>query len=151
MAEKRPALGRGLSALIPSTPRPAAPIPAASAAPAAAATPARPTELDIDRLVPNPRQPRTHIEEHSLEELAQSIRGNGVLQPILVRVVEGRYEIVAGERRWRAAQRAGLLKVPVVVRDIDDSQLLQVALIENIQREKLNPIEEAQAYRRLSD
>jgi len=151
MAEKRPALGRGLSALIPSTPRPAAPIPAASAAPAAAATPARPTELDIDRLVPNPRQPRTHIEEHSLEELAQSIRGNGVLQPILVRVVEGRYEIVAGERRWRAAQRAGLLKVPVVVRDIDDSQLLQVALIENIQRENLNPIEEAQAYRRLSD
>ncbi len=149
MAEKRPALGRGLSALIPSTPKPAPPVSPTVATVAAA--PTRPSELDIDRLVPNPRQPRTHIEEHRLEELAQSIRSNGVLQPILVRAADGHYEIVAGERRWRAAQRAGLLKVPVVVRDVDDSNLLQVALIENIQREDLNPIEEAQAYRRLSD
>jgi ParB family chromosome partitioning protein len=151
MAEKRPALGRGLSALIPSTPK-SAPIGSpAGALVAPPAVPARPTELDIDRLIPNPRQPRTHIEEHRLEELTQSIRSNGVLQPILVRLVDGHYEIVAGERRWRAAQRAGLLKVPVVVREVDDGNLLQVALIENIQREDLNPIEEAQAYRRLSD
>jgi ParB family transcriptional regulator, chromosome partitioning protein len=145
MAEKRPALGRGLSALIPPRP-PAQPVP-----PVPAATAPRPQELDIDLLAPNPRQPRSHIEEQRLDELAQSIRGNGVLQPILVRSVGGRYEIVAGERRWRAAQRAGLLKVPVVVRDVADADLLQVALVENIQREDLNPIEEAQAYRRLGD
>jgi ParB family chromosome partitioning protein len=113
--------------------------------------PASPQELDIDLLVPNPRQPRTFIEENRLEELAQSIRSNGVIQPILVRKVEGRYEIVAGERRWRAAQRAGLMKVPVAIRVVDDDHLLQVALVENIQREDLNPLEEAQAYRRLSD
>jgi ParB family chromosome partitioning protein len=110
-----------------------------------------PQELDIDLLTPNPRQPRTFFEEHALEELAQSIRSNGVIQPILVRRVDQRYEIIAGERRWRAAQRAGLLKVPVVIRQIDDAHVLQVALIENIQREDLNPIEEAQAYRRLAD
>ncbi len=101
--------------------------------------------------MPNPRQPRGHIEDSALEELAQSIRAHGVIQPILVRAAGDRYEIVAGERRWRAAQRAGLLKVPVVVRDVADEELLQVALIENIQREDLNPIEEAQAYRRLTD
>jgi ParB family chromosome partitioning protein len=148
MAEKRPALGRGLSALIPPAPPPAPPAAAPAAAPA---TPARPTEIDIDLLTPNPRQPRTSIDEGTLEELAQSIRSNGVIQPILVRPSGGRYEIVAGERRWRAAQRAGLLKVPVTIRDVDDANLLQVALIENIQREDLNPIEEAQAYRRLAD
>jgi ParB family chromosome partitioning protein len=148
MAEKRPALGRGLSALIPPAPPPRPP---AAAVASASATPARPTEIDIDLLTPNPRQPRTSIDEHTLEELAQSIRSNGVIQPILVRPSGNRYEIVAGERRWRAAQRAGLLKVPVTIRDIDDANLLQVALIENIQREDLNPIEEAQAYRRLAD
>jgi ParB family chromosome partitioning protein len=148
MAEKRPALGRGLSALIPPAPPPAPPAAAPAAAPA---TPARPTEIDIDLLTPNPRQPRTSIDEGTLEELAQSIRSNGVIQPILVRPSGSRYEIVAGERRWRAAQRAGLLKVPVTIRDVDDANLLQVALIENIQREDLNPIEEAQAYRRLAD
>ncbi len=148
MAEKRPALGRGLSALIPAAPPP----PAAPASPADVPRPAGPpTELDIDRLTPNPRQPRTYIEEQTLEELAQSIRSNGVIQPVVVRPVDGRYEIVAGERRWRAAQRAGLLKVPVVVKQVDDASLLEVALIENIQRENLNPIDEAQAYRRLSD
>ena len=147
MAEKRPALGRGLSALIPPASPPApGPTPAA---PGRAAAP--PHELDIDLLTPNPRQPRTYIEEQALEELAQSIRSNGVIQPVVVRPSGDRYEIVAGERRWRAAQRAGLLKVPVVVRHVPDANLLQVALIENIQRENLNPLEEAQAYRRLLD
>ena len=150
MAEKRPALGRGLSALIP----PARPVPAPQAPPAAPA-PARdlmrPTEIDIDLLAPNPRQPRQHIEETHLDELAQSIRSHGLIQPIVVRRADNRYEIVAGERRWRAAQRAGLLKVPVVVRSVPDEKLLEVALIENIQRENLNAIEEAQAYRRLTD
>lgn len=145
MAEKRPALGRGLSALIP----PAPPVtPSAASGERASAVP---QELDIDLLVPNPQQPRTFIDEHKLEELAQSIRANGVIQPILVRRRDGHYQIVAGERRWRAAQRAGLLKVPVVVREIADDKVLQVALIENIQRDDLNPIEEAQAYRRLVD
>ena len=144
MAEKRPALGRGLSALIP----PAPPAPPAASGPAARPA-GPPSELDIDLLTPNPRQPRTHIDDQALEELAQSIRANGVIQPVVVRPSGDRYEIVAGERRWRAAQRAGLLKVPVAVREIDDERLLQVALIENIQREDLNPIEEAQAYRRL--
>jgi ParB family chromosome partitioning protein len=143
MAEKRLALGRGLSALIPDAP--------AAPAPPRAGEPARPLELDLDRLTPNPRQPRTQIDDARLEELAQSIRANGVIQPILVRKVGDRYEIVAGERRWRAAQRAGLLKVPVTIRDIPDDKLLEVALVENIQREDLNPIEEALAYRRLTD
>jgi len=107
--------------------------------------------LDLDLLTPNPRQPRTHIDEAHLEELAQSIRANGVIQPILVRRVADRYEIVAGERRWRAAQRAGLLKVPITLRDIPDDKLLEIALVENIQRDDLTPIEEAQAYRRMTD
>lgn len=148
MAIKRPALGRGLSALIPDT----APPPARAPQPQDRT---RPSELDIDLLTPNPRQPRQHINDERLEELAQSIRANGVIQPIVVRRVasvgDDHYEIVAGERRWRAAQRAGLLKVPVAVREVPDDKLLEVALIENIQRENLNPIEEAHAYRRLTD
>jgi len=147
MADKRPALGRGLSALIPSKPATPPPPEPAPGEPAVR----RPQELDIDLLTPNPRQPRSFIEEHKLEELAQSIRSNGVIQPIVVRQVDARFEIVAGERRWRAAQRAGLLRVPVVVREVADDDLLQVALIENVQREDLNAIEEAQAYRRLAD
>jgi ParB family chromosome partitioning protein len=143
MAEKRLALGRGLSALIPDAPAPPAPV--------RPGEPVRPQELDLDLLVPNPRQPRTQIDDARLEELAQSIRANGVIQPILVRKAGERYEIVAGERRWRAAQRAGLLKVPVTIRDVPDDKLLEVALVENIQREDLNPIEEALAYRRLTD
>jgi ParB family transcriptional regulator, chromosome partitioning protein len=145
MADKRPALGRGLSALIPAA---ASPSPVG---PPRDPAPGRPAELDIDLLTPNPRQPRTQMEETALEELAQSIRSHGVIQPILVRRVGDRNEIVAGERRWRAAQRAGLLKVPVIYRDVPDERLLEIALIENIQREDLNPIEEAQAYRRLTD
>ena len=137
MAEKRPALGRGLSALIPDAP--------------AAAAAERALDVDIDLLRPNKFQPRTTIDDARLDELARSIRSNGIIQPIVVRRVGDGYEIVAGERRWRASQRAGLLKVPVVVRDIPDDRLLAAALIENIQREDLNPIEEAQAYRRLAD
>jgi ParB family chromosome partitioning protein len=138
MAEKRPALGRGLSALIPETP--VAPAPAE-----------RPLAVDTDLLRPNKFQPRTSMDEAKIDELARSVRANGIIQPIVVRKVEGGYEIIAGERRWRAAQRAGLLKVPVSVQDIPDERLLASALIENIQREDLNPIEEAHAYRRLSD
>ena len=137
MVEKRPALGRGLSALIPDAPAPA--------------VNERSLDVDSDRLRPNKFQPRTTMDEGKIEDLARSIRSNGIIQPIVVRRVEGGYEIIAGERRWRAAQRAGLLKVPVVVRDIPEERLLAVALIENIQREDLNPLEEAHAYRRLAD
>jgi ParB family chromosome partitioning protein len=140
MAEKRPALGRGLSALIPEPPAPAVAVPSD-----------RPLEVDTDLLRPNKFQPRTRVDESRIDELARSIRENGIIQPVVVRKVDGGYEIVAGERRWRAAQRAGLLKVPVVVRDIPEDRLLAAALIENIQREDLNPIEEAHAYRRLAD
>ena len=139
MAEKRPALGKGLSALIPDVPEP---------------RPATGLEVDIDLLVPSRFQPRVRADDARLDDLADSIRVNGVLQPIIVRKVDGTYQIVAGERRWRAAQRAGLLRVPVVVRETapgDDSKLLEWALIENLQREDLNPIEQAQAYRRLLD
>ena len=142
MLEKRPALGKGLSALIPEAPL----------------EPPRsgPMEVDVDLLSPNERQPRLHMDDARLEELAQSIRHNGVIQPILVRKAGNAYRIIAGERRWRAAQRAGLLKVPVVVRDVPenedkDKQLLQLALIENIQRENLNPVDEAIAYQKLAD
>lgn len=135
MTDKRPALGRGLSALIPDTP--------------AAGSREQALEIDLDLLAPNPQQPRHQFEESKLDELAQSIRTNGVIQPIVVRRRDSRYEIIAGERRWRAAQRAGILKVPVVVREVADDKLLQVALIENIQREDLNPIDEALAYQRL--
>jgi ParB family chromosome partitioning protein len=140
MQEKRPALGKGLSALIPDAPEPIARAGA--------------IEIDLDLLAPNEDQPRTHIDDARLEELTQSIRANGIIQPILVRKTGSGYRIIAGERRWRAAQRAGLLKVPVVVRDVPEGshkQLLELALIENIQRENLNPVEEAVAYQRLSE
>jgi ParB family chromosome partitioning protein len=147
--EKRPALGRGLSALIPDAPV-AAPPPVA--APAGRETPA---EVDLDLLTPNPFQPRVHFDDAKIDELARSIKSNGLIQPITVRPARGtaggKYEIVAGERRWRAAQRAGLLRIPILVRDVPDEKLLEVALIENIQREDLNAIDEALAYRRLSD
>ena len=136
MADKRPALGRGLSALIPDAPAPA--------------SAERSLDVDSDLLRPNKFQPRTHIDDERIEDLARSIRANGIIQPIVVRKAGDGYEIIAGERRWRAAQRAGLLKLPVVLRDIPEDRLLAVALIENIQREDLNPIEEAHAYRRLA-
>jgi ParB family chromosome partitioning protein len=101
---------------------------------------------------PNPYQPREVFEESGLDELTASIRDRGLLQPLLVRrVADGRYELIAGERRWRAAQRAGLARVPIVVRDADGGEALELALIENLQRENLNPVEEARAYQRLTD
>ncbi len=107
-------------------------------------------EVDIDLIEPNHVQPRTRFDDTQLEELAQSIKINGVVQPILVRKINGgRYQIVAGERRWRAAQRAGLQRIPCVIRDIPDDKMLELALIENIQRQELNAIEEAYAYKRL--
>jgi ParB family chromosome partitioning protein len=106
-------------------------------------------EIDLDLIEPNSEQPRTRFTEQNLEELTQSIRVNGIVQPIIVRKKGGRYQIVAGERRWRASQRAGLKKIPAVVRDVTDEKLLELALIENIQRQELNPIEEAKAYKNL--
>lgn len=108
-------------------------------------------ELGIDQIEPNSEQPRTRFDERGLSELAQSITANGIVQPIVVRKKNGGYQIVAGERRWRAAQRAGLRNVPVVVREVDDDKLLELALIENIQRQELNPIDEARAFRKLID
>jgi ParB family chromosome partitioning protein len=107
-------------------------------------------EIDIDLIEPNNFQPRTHFDEGRLEELAQSIRSNGVIQPLLVRKIAGeKYQLVAGERRWRAAQRANLQRVPCVVKEIPENKMLELALIENIQRQELNAIEEAYAYKRL--
>jgi ParB family transcriptional regulator, chromosome partitioning protein len=137
MLERRPALGKGLSALIPDVPEPVR---------------AGVLEVDVDRLSPNDHQPRLQMDDAKLEELAASIKANGVIQPILVRRSGDRYQIIAGERRWRAAQRAGLRTVPVVVREVSagDKQVLELALIENLQREGLNPVDEALAYQRLA-
>jgi ParB family chromosome partitioning protein len=136
--EKRPALGKGLSALIPDAPE----------------LRISPIEVDLDRLSPNELQPRGHIDRAALEDLAKSIASNGIIQPIVVRKVGDRFQIIAGERRWRAAKMAGLLRVPIAVREVapgNERSVLEMALIENIQRENLNPIEEALAYRRLMD
>jgi ParB family chromosome partitioning protein len=107
-------------------------------------------EIDLDLIEPNNFQPRTSFDEERLEQLAQSIRANGIIQPLLVRRLStDRYQLVAGERRWRAAQRAGLPRVPCVIKEIPEDKMLELALIENIQRQELNAIEEAQAYKRL--
>lgn len=108
-------------------------------------------DIDIDLIDPNPDQPRTRFAEEKLDELAASIRTNGIVQPVVLRPRGNRFQIVAGERRWRAAQRAELRRVPAIVRDIPDDKLLEIALVENIQRHELNPIEEAKAYRKLID
>jgi ParB family chromosome partitioning protein len=109
-------------------------------------------QLDLDRIRPNREQPRREFDQESLQELAASMAGDGVLQPVIVRPVgDGQYELIAGERRWRAAQIAGLLKVPALVREVDDTRVLEMALIENIQREDLNAIESASAFRTLID
>ena len=134
----RQTLGRGLNALLGDE----------SSAPTTDTTS---PEIDIDLIDPNPEQPRTRFAEANLEELTQSIRTNGVVQPIVLRSVGGRYQIVAGERRWRASQRAGLRRIPAVVKEVSDEKLLELALVENIQRQELNPIEEAKAYRKLID
>src|SRR5687767_8966922 len=139
---KRNALGKGLSALLP-VPEPAA-VPAAPEAASAA------LEVPVDALEPNPVQPRLHMDKVALDELAASIRQSGIVQPILVRRLStGRFQIIAGERRWRAAQQLGLTRVPVTVRDVPDERLLEMALVENIQREELSPVEEAHAYQKL--
>ncbi len=138
---KMKGLGRGLDALLSGSDKPQGD---------------EQRNLPVDRLKPGKYQPRTHMDETSLGELAASIRAQGVMQPILVRAIDNtpgaeRYEIVAGERRWRASQLAGLSEVPVLVRSIPDEQALAMALIENIQRENLNPLEEAQGLQRLID
>jgi ParB family transcriptional regulator, chromosome partitioning protein len=131
----RKALGRGLGALLSSD--------------TTVDLGPEPTEVDVESIVPGPMQPRTHFDEGALEGLADSIRAHGIVQPLLVRRQGDVYELIAGERRWRAARLAGLSKVPVVVKEVPDQDLLEIALIENIQRENLNPIEEAHAYKRL--
>ena len=131
----RKALGRGLGALLSSD--------------STIDLGAEPSEVDLDSIVPGPMQPRTHFDEAALQSLAESIRSHGIVQPLLVRRKGDGYELVAGERRWRAAKLAGMTRAPVVVKEVPDESLLEIALIENIQRENLNPIEEAQAYRKL--
>jgi len=128
-------LGRGLGALL--------------SAEAAAPATEDANEFPIELIDPSALQPRVHFDDVKLEELAQSIRANGVVQPLLIRPKGDRFELIAGERRWRAAQLAGLTKIPAVLRDVSDDKILELALIENIQREDLNPIEEALAYKKL--
>jgi ParB family chromosome partitioning protein len=169
----RNALGRGLSALIrepepqpsaaanPPSPQPAEASPAVpdsvgvqTTSASAGATPAARSEegyiqVDIDLIDPSPYQPRTRFREEALEELARSIRSTGIVQPLIVRKQGNRYQLIAGERRWRAAQRCAFPKVPVVVRDVGEAFALEMTLVENLQREDLNPIEEASAFEKL--
>src|SRR4029077_14980499 len=167
----RNALGRGLSALIrepesqptqqqpPSPPRPpVAPTAAVGvgAGTAAAMAPAAAPndgllQIDVDLIDPSPYQPRTRLRESALDELARSIQSSGIVQPLVVRRVAGRFQLIAGERRWRAAQKAALSRVPVVIRDVPEEMALEMTLIENLQREDLNPIEQAHAFQRLTD
>ena len=137
----RKALGKGLGALLPSRTTPVADAPPPHLE--------RSLDVAINLIDPNPLQPRRVFEQERLEELAQSIKWNGIIQPLVVRRVGERYQLVAGERRWRAAKLAEIATVPVVVRDIPDERLLEVTLIENIQREDLNPVETAQAFSRM--
>jgi len=137
MSTKRKGLGRGLDALLGTAERPAE------------QAGAQLRELAVDLIRPNPFQPRTRFDEAALTELADSIRAQGVIQPVVVRRRSGEYELIAGERRWRAAQKAGLDHIPAVVREIDDNQAAAMALIENLQREDLDAIEQAQAMQRL--
>jgi ParB family chromosome partitioning protein len=148
MSNKRMALGRGLSALIPQAPTPA---PDPHDSPASRREAAE-SLVPLSLIDPNPVQPRTSIRPEALEQLTRSIQESGVIQPILVRpAANGRFQIVAGERRFRAAQKLGLSTIPAVVRKVADDRILEFALVENIQREELTPIEEAQALRRLQD
>jgi ParB family chromosome partitioning protein len=140
----RKALGKGISALVPTKPLHTAPPEPARE------EPELPTSVRADLIDANPLQPRRNFEPDALKELAQSIKINGIIQPLVVRKAHDRYQLVAGERRWRAAQQAGLTQVPVVIRDIPDDRLLEITLIENIQREDLNPIETATAFARMA-
>ncbi|MEO8100381.1 MAG: ParB/RepB/Spo0J family partition protein [Acidobacteriota bacterium] len=149
-------LGKGLSALLPNRPAavpPAVVIPAPDVAPLPNVAPVvqeKPSRLPVASIEPNPKQPRDVFAPERLEELAASIRAHGIIQPIVVRKGGKGYQIIAGERRWRAAQLAGLSDVPVVIQEVTDKDLLEIALIENIQREDLNPIETARAFEKLS-
>jgi ParB family transcriptional regulator, chromosome partitioning protein len=162
----RNALGRGLGALIrepePQVPvRPpdnaaasAASLPASSGAAAAAApamspTPSGPLLIDIELIEPSPYQPRTRFREEALDELARSIQSSGIIQPLVLRPIGHRFQLIAGERRWRAAQRAGMTSVSAIVRQVPDELALEMTLVENIQREDLNPMEQARAFERL--
>src|ERR1700746_556556 len=158
----RNALGRGLGALIrepepqpTGAPAPVQPHP--TTASGAAAGPAReavhpgPQQIDIDLIEPSPYQPRTRFREEALDELARSIQASGIIQPLVVRPIGNRFQLIAGERRWRAAQRAGLDKVSAIVRQVPDELALEMTLVENIQREDLNAIEAARAFERLMD
>ena len=146
-------LGRGLSSLLGARPpadkktkggkKPASTPPPATAEP--------PNEVPTGEILPGAMQPRNGMDDHTLNELAESIRENGIMQPLVVRPREGGYELIAGERRWRAAQMAGLATVPIVIRDVDDRTALELALVENLQRENLDPIEEAKGYAQLMD
>ncbi len=140
MEARRRALGRGLGALIP-----------VARSPAESGLADTTSQARLDAILPNPYQPRANFTDETIDELAASIRQKGLLQPLLVRRVGQQYQLIAGERRFRAAQRAGLTHVPVTVREADDREALELALIENLQRENLNPIEEARAYKRLCD
>ena len=167
MAQQRRGLGRGLGALIPESPRPAdsdaAPGSAAAMTSAGAtgwAAPGTPVEvfgahykeIPLSAITPNPRQPRRTFDEDSIEELAESIRQVGLLQPVVVRAAgPDRYELIMGERRWRASQRAGLPEIPAIVKQTQDNDLLRDALIENLHRQQLDPLEEAAAYQQLLD
>jgi ParB family chromosome partitioning protein len=155
----RNALGRGLGALIrepepqvPPASGPGSSYPTAvsgAAAPARDGAPTGPLQIDIDLVEPSPFQPRTRFREEALEELTRSIQASGIIQPLVVRPVGNRFQLIAGERRWRAAQRAGLAKVPVIARQVPDELALEMTLVENIQREDLNAIEAARAFERL--
>jgi ParB family transcriptional regulator, chromosome partitioning protein len=166
MAQQKRGLGRGLGALIPTVPGPAGAesygggeTGASALGSTATVVSERPgvdgtyfDEIAIGAITPNPRQPRQHFDEDALEELAASIREVGLLQPVVVRkVMPGRFELVMGERRWRACQRAGLEHVPAIVRGTPDDELLREALMENLHREQLNPLDEAAAYQQLLD
>ena len=159
----RNALGRGLGALIrepepaaavvetPQTQGPVATVGGAAAAPAREPIQDGPREIDIDLVEPSPYQPRTRFREEALDELARSIKASGIIQPIVVRPIGNRFQLIAGERRWRAAQRAGLTKASAIIRQVSDELALEMTLVENIQREDLNPIEAARAFERLMD
>jgi len=160
----RNALGRGLGALI-REPEPQVPVAPASdvasyptTSSGAAVAPARdgaptggPLQIDIDLIEPSPFQPRTRFREEALDELARSIKASGIIQPLVVRAIGSRFQLIAGERRWRASQRAGLTKVSAIIRDVPDELALEMTLVENIQREDLNAIEAARAFERLMD
>ena len=165
MAQQRRGLGRGLGALIPESPRladagaipgpaagPVPPVPADLADAPAEVPGAHYKEIPVSAITPNPRQPRRTFDEDALEELAESIREVGLLQPVVVRAAgPGRYELIMGERRWRACERAGLTEIGAIVKQTQDNELLLDALIENLHRQQLDPLEEAAAYQQLLD